>query len=73
METAMQAGAVGGAGYAPNPIQIQQAAAPISETGSNDLNSPQTQRIEQTAETQTSQQAAPAPTGGRGQVIDIYA
>ena len=69
----MQAGAVGGAAYAPNPIQMQQATAPIAETGSNDLNSPPTQRIEQTAETQTSQQAAPPPSSGRGQVIDIYA
>lgn len=69
----MQAGAVGGAGYAPNPVQIQQATAPIAEAGKNDLNSPPTQRVEQTAETETSQQPAPAPTGGRGQVIDIYA
>lgn len=69
----MQAGAVGGAGYAPNPIQVQQAAAPIAETGNNDLNSPPRQRVEQTAETETSQQAAPPPTEGRGQVIDIYA
>lgn len=69
----MQAGAVGGAAYAPNSVQLQQAVAPIAETGSNDLNSPPTQRVEQTAETQTSQQAAPTPTEGRGQVIDIYA
>lgn len=69
----MQAGAIGGAGYVPNPIQVQQAAAPIAETGNNDLNSPPTQRIEQTVEAQTAQQAAPAPTQGRGQVIDIYA
>jgi len=69
----MQAGAVGGAAYAPNPVQIQQAAAPIAETGNNDLNSPPTQRIEQAAETETSQQAAPTPTEGRGHVIDIYA
>jgi hypothetical protein len=73
MEKNMQAGAVGGAAYAPNPVQIQQATAPIAETGNNDLNSPPTQRIEQTAETETSQQAAPTPTEGRGQVIDIYA
>ncbi|WP_417828993.1 hypothetical protein [Thalassospira sp.] len=69
----MQAGAVGGAAYAPNPVQIQQATAPIAETGNNDLNSPPTQRIEQAAETETSQQAAPPPSSGRGQVIDIYA
>lgn len=69
----MQAGSVGSAAYAPNPIQVQQAAAPIAETGNNDLNSPPTQRIEQAAETETSQQAAPPPSSGRGQVIDIYA
>lgn len=71
MEEVMQAGVVGGAGYAPNPIQIQQAAAPIAETGGNDLQSPSTQRVEQTAQTETSQEAAPAPTEGRGQVLDI--
>ncbi|MBV16350.1 MAG: hypothetical protein CMO05_02615 [Thalassospira sp.] len=73
MEARMQAGPVGGAGYAPNPIQIQQATAPIAETGGNDLQSPSSQRVEQTAEAETSQQAAPTPTEGRGQVIDIYA
>lgn len=69
----MQAGAVGGASYAPNPVQVQQATAPIAETGNNDLNTPPTQRVEQAAAVETSQQAAPTPTEGRGQVIDIYA
>lgn len=69
----MQAGVAGGAAYAPNPIQIQQATAPIAETGTNDLQTPPTQRVEQAAGTDTSQQAAPPPASGRGQVIDIYA
>ncbi|MCC9624558.1 hypothetical protein LPB41_22990 [Thalassospira sp. MA62] len=69
----MQAGAVGSAAYAPNPVQLQQAIAPIAETGSNDLQTPTTQRVEQAAESDTSQQAAPPPESGRGQVIDIYA
>ncbi|WP_404424646.1 hypothetical protein [Thalassospira australica] len=69
----MQVGATGSAAYAPNPVQIQQATAPIAETGSNDLQSPQDQRVEQVPETETSQQSAPPSSTGRGQVIDIYA
>ena len=73
MESPMQVGATGSAAYAPNPVQIQQAAAPIAETGGNDLQSPSAQRVDQVAESDTSQQSAPPSSTGRGQVIDIYA
>ena len=69
----MQVGATGSAAYAPNPVQIQQATAPIAETGGNDLQSPPTQRVDQVAETETSQQSAQPSSTGRGHVIDIYA
>ncbi|WP_417811559.1 hypothetical protein [Thalassospira alkalitolerans] len=69
----MQVGATGSAAYALNPLQIQQAAAPIAETGGNDLQSPPTQRVEQSASADTSQPASPPSGSGRGQIIDIYA
>ncbi|MFH1805147.1 MAG: hypothetical protein ABID63_09695 [Pseudomonadota bacterium] len=55
--------------FAPNPLQVQQAVAPIAETGSNDLQSPADQRVEQAATAETAQSS----TTGRGQVIDIFA
>jgi hypothetical protein len=66
----MQVGAPGAA--VPNPLQYQQAIAPIAETGGNDLETPASQRVEQPEATEASQKDY-ASTSGRGQVIDIYA
>ncbi|WP_339778004.1 hypothetical protein [uncultured Thalassospira sp.] len=61
-----------GAAYVPNPMQIQQAAAPIAETGGNDLEVPPAQRVEQAAQAQEAQ-SKPLESSGRGQVVDITA
>lgn len=61
-----------GAAYAPNPVQIQQAVAPIAETGGNDLQAPPAQRVEQAAEAERAQ-SKPLESSGRGQIIDIIA
>ncbi|MEQ5775515.1 MULTISPECIES: hypothetical protein [unclassified Thalassospira] len=61
-----------GATPVPNPVQIQQAAAPIAETGGNDLQAPPAQRVEQAAQAQEAQ-SKPLESTGRGQIVDITA
>ncbi|OKH88731.1 hypothetical protein TH25_06485 [Thalassospira profundimaris] len=61
-----------GAAYAPNPMQVQQAVAPIAETGGNDLQTPASQRVQQAAEVER-EQAKPLESSGRGQIVDITA
>ncbi|OSQ39451.1 hypothetical protein [Thalassospira mesophila] len=67
----MQIGGYGAASV-PNPMQIQQAVAPIAETGGNDLQAPPGQRVEQAAQAEEAL-SKPLESTGRGQIVDITA